>query len=245
MKKLTLLVSVYDSAEWLRTKFDNVRQCNILPYLEVMVLNAASPNPLDDEIISQNQDIISHYEKCPDRIGVYDAWNRMIDKSTAPFITNANTDDIVAPDCYSRQISSLEVLGRDYGFSYVSWYVTKRPSQVWPPKEADPSGKPGMFMGDINKAGVGHFPLWRRSLHSKFGKFDVHFKALGDVDFWTRCYHGGVKFKWITEPLACYMYRAEDPIVARRNLWHQSDNVDEWKRYWSKVERYSAGQLSE
>lgn len=200
--------------------------------LEVMVLNAASPDPRDYQIIQDNLDVISKFIDYPERIGVYDAWNVMIKASKAPFIANANTDDIVAPDCYHKLIARLERYGPAYGFAYPNWYVMRKACQ-WPP-EGEASGQPGMFTGDITKAGVGHFPLWRRTLHKKHGYFDTSFKALGDVDWWTRCYYGGTNFLWVKEFLAGYYWRDGE------NLWSKEVNQNEWDLYWAKVEQYKA-----
>ncbi len=229
MTKLTVMVSIYESGEWLQNRLENLMECRS-DNIDVWCVNANSPDPRDDSIPKQ---FPFKYIKLDNRITVYETWNYIIKNSDGQYITNANTDDIVAPNCYSKMMDILDH-NRDYGFAYCSWNTTSTPNQKWSHlTNIDPNGHPGNYAGDIIRAGVGHFPLWRRSLHNKLGMFDTKFKALADADWWARCYHmGKTKFWWIRENLGTYLWRDG------QNLWNRAITGEEWQLYHTKVNEY-------
>lgn len=230
MNKLTVLVSCYNSGEWLENRIQNLLQSTHAQHTEVVCINANSPDPLDDEIPRRHP---VTYFKLEERVSVYEAWNYAIQRTQSDFIANANTDDLVAPDCYERLINALNDTRADY--CYPSWYVTNVPNLRWGEHHphVDPSGSPGHYNGDLNTSGVGHFPMWRRSLHDRIGYFNPSFNALGDAEFWARAYYcANAQFYWYNERLAIYLWRDG------QNLWNSSINEVEWRLYHQLVDEY-------
>lgn len=233
MPKLVAMVSIYDSGEWIYNRLLNLSKCD-LGDMEVWCVNADSPDPRDHEIPQQ---FPFKYVKLPQRLTVYETWNYIIQNSDSQYITNANTDDIVSPDCYTKLIQALDQYKGD--LSYCSWHTTALANQQWEELKEYCSDRPGQYAGEISLAGVGHFPLWRRSLHDSLGLFDAQFKALGDVDWWSRCYHVGFsKFIWIQEYLGLYLWRNG------QNLWHTQISQSEWDLFHQKLAKYKSGLLS-
>jgi hypothetical protein len=226
------MVSLYNSGEWIENRLENLVGSYSKADMEIWCVNANSPDPRDEEI-PQKFDV--RYVRLSERISVYAAWNHIIGNSSSLYITNANSDDIVAPNCYNKLMHVLDT--HDCGFAYCSWFCTEVPNQRWGRlKEFDRAGQPGHFKGDIAKGGVGHFPVWKRALHHNYGFFDTKFNALADVDWWTRCYYiGKTKFIWHEEFLALYLWRKGE------NLWHKAVNEDEWARYHRKFAEYQNG----
>ncbi len=237
MKKLVVMVSVYNAGEFIENRLDNLRKSTMAEDTEVWVVNADSPDPRDHVIPSKLQSDNLKYIKLSERVGVYAAWNYIIRHSKSAYLTNANADDLIAPNGYEKMIRTLELVPNS-AFAYPSWYTTSTPNLTWEEVKkgkavADKQGKPGTYKGDLEAGGVGHFPLWKRELHSKLGYFDEEFKALGDADWWARCWWvGKADFRWHKEHLACYLWRNGD------NLWHREVNEAEWHRYHQKVESY-------
>lgn len=227
MPKLAVMVSIYNSGDWIENRLNNLLEHEDQQDLEIWCVNANSPDPRDHEI---PQRYPCRYIKLEERLTVYETWNYIIQNSDSKYITNANTDDIVAPNCYTKLMGELDK-DEQYGFAYCSWYTTAKPNQSWASlSEHDPSGCPGHYCGNISTAGVGHFPLWRRSLHDKLGLFDPQYKALADADWWARCYYiGGTKFYWVREYLGLYLWRHG------QNLWQRSITSEEWQCYHTKV----------
>ncbi len=232
--KITVLLSIYEAGEWIKNRLDNLMSLTNLNDCEIWCVNANSPDPRDHEIPLTYKDI--KYVKLNKRLSLYSTWNYIIKNSSSDYIVNANADDIIAPDCYAILASVLDN-NSDVGFAYPSWYTTDLPNQSWSSlTSVDPSGHPGHFCGDLDKSGVGHFPMWRRSLHTELGYFDEEFKAAADADWWNRCYHvGKVKFYWVQRLLACYLFRHG------QNLWHKYITSEEWNRLHTKNADYRNG----
>ena len=236
-RKVAAMVSIYNSGEWIENRINNLLDSTIIDDMEIICVNANSPDIRDDKIPKQFGSKIK-YIKLDKTIGVYAAWNLMIKEANSVYLTNANTDDIVAPNCYEKMSSILDGCQKDRGsvqFVYPSWLTTATANQVWPPIQgADRDGGcPGNYRGDIGIAGVGHFPMWSAHLHNKLGLFDEDFNAMGDADWWARCYHvGDVRFHWTNEFLCCYLWRDGD------NLWHRAINDNEWGLYFKKFAEY-------
>jgi len=233
MKKLIVMVSAYRSGDWIENRLDNLCHSTLGNDQEVWVVNANSPDPRDD-IVPQKFPV--HYIKLDHDLGVYATWNHIIKESNGVYITNANTDDLIAPVGYERLIGFLDNRP-SLGFVYPNWIVTDRPNLTWAQAQLEPdrSGKPGIYRGNLDKGGVGHFPLWRKRLHHKHGLFDERFRALGDADWWARCYYSGVHFQWCKDYLACYLWRGN---TDNPNLWHRAVNEQEWELYHQKIASY-------
>lgn len=239
MAKIAVLVSIYNSGEWLENRIINLLCSKAINDCDIYCLNADSPDPRDDAIMQKYLNLPNiKYVKLSNRNSVYEAWNTMIQDSSSDFITNANTDDIVSPDCYSKLANILSSDDK-YGFAYPSWLVTAKPNLQWTENMLSSSdisrdGDPGQYCGDVAKAGVGHFPMWRRSLHDIVGYFDPRYKALGDADFWARSYHiAKAHFVWVREYLGCYLWRNGN------NLWHTEISAEEWQLYHDNVAKYT------
>lgn len=235
MAKLVAMVSIYNSGDWLENRIQNLLDSNLRD-MEIWCVNANSPDPRDHEI---PQKYPVKYVRLEERITVYETWNYIIQNSDSKYLVNANTDDIVSPDCYTI-LSKILDANRKVGFAYPSWYVTSVPSQSWNNKHSFSSdGKPGNYAGDVERAGVGHFPMWRRSLHDELqktpfgGYFDPQFKALGDADWWARCWWvAKTKFFWVNQCLGMYLWRDGE------NLWNKSITPQEWEVYHQRVREY-------
>lgn len=232
MKTVTALVSVYNSGDWLENRINNLLQSTV--DLTIWCVNADSPDSRDETIALSFKDKIK-YEKLSNNISVYAVWNHIIKQCGSKYVTNANTDDIVSPMCYEKLVNAS--IDNKTSFAYCSWYTTHVANQQWPPESCN-QDNPGQYDGELDHGGVGHFPLWERRLHEQYGYFDERFKALGDADWWARCYFNGERFTWVREPLGCYLWRSDDPDPSKRNLWHREINGEEWSMYSTNVHGY-------
>ena len=204
---ITALVSTYNSERFMANRLDNLLDSTI-DGLNIYVLDAASPQN-EAAIVRQFQNdprtsktpII--YERTPERITLYAAWNHMIKKITDKYVTTANTDDIIHPDYYRQAIAMLET---GYDMVYCPWYVTPILNQKWPA-----GGFDGVVDPPLHTT-CGHFPVWRRELHNKYGLFDERFRVIGDAEWWRRLHHHNTRLGKFTTPMGCYATRGNDNL---------------------------------
>jgi hypothetical protein len=133
----------------------------------------------------------------PNRIGIYEAWNKAVALSSAPFITNMNVDDFRRSDSLEKQAQTLlefpwvDVTYQDVVLtldSQLSWSSLERINSVI----SLPSTSLNTFFSYMNPPH--NAPMWRRTLHSEIGYFDERLLSAGDFDFWFRCARAGKVF---------------------------------------------------
>lgn len=225
--KLTAIISLYNSSYWLINRLDNLYRTTLYRSgeLAIVLVCANSPDANDRviaEAATQNKNVrLLDTPTCT----VYQAWNEAIKVTDTPFITNANADDIVAPDCYEKLIDACDQTGAD--FAYPNWYHMIAPNQKWPPFGAIKT------IGQYNPKrrrtrSCGHFPVWRRTVHGRIGLFDPTLEALGDADLWYRAFRTGSTFYHHQSPLGGYLWRHGN------NLWHRV-SAEKKHAEWQKV----------
>lgn len=231
--KITAIISLYNSGRWLHNRINNLMETDTYKRGELFIyaVNAQSPDPRDDQIANQYAGRDKFHYEIINPCTVYGAWNHAIKKTSTPFITNANADDINSPDCYDKLIAACEA--HDALVAYSDWYVLTQENQPWRPGKMDAGPDHcGQYNPDKNQLSCGHFPVWRRDLHDKVGYFDPSLKALGDADLWLRAWRMGYRnFFYFGEHLGGYLWRNGD------NLWHRVDDAtraSEWEKVFSR-----------
>lgn len=207
MKKITLITSLYKGGKFIDSFLRNVIQQTIWSHCQLYIVDANSPDN-EWEIIRgymANHDNI-WYERLDKDPGIYGTWNYAIEKSDTEYLTNANVDDILMPDCLEKHVNLLEInpeidlaycvnLETDsYGMPPVDEMATAR---------VFPTGVFSLYNMLLCNLPHNH-PVWRKSLHKRFGYFDETMHSASDWDFWLRCASLGAKFELIPEALGSY-----------------------------------------
>lgn len=159
---------------------------------------------------------------------IYKAWNLGIEASTGEYITNANCDDRHNPISMGLMAKILYA-NPHIDLVYHDQYITWDPNTTWQefidrPHDTpqtqliygrDLPGRDGLFHWGsysherlITGCFVGPQPMWRRSLHQRYGMFDPEFESAGDYEFWLRV-AGKDNFFYISEPLGLYLARED------------------------------------
>src|SRR5256885_12384058 len=103
------IVSTYKSERFMRGCLEDLVNQTLFPQTEVIVIDSASPEN-EGAIVREFQERHRNirYVRTDERETLYAAWNRAIGSSTAPYLTNANTDDRHAPDAFARLAAILD-----------------------------------------------------------------------------------------------------------------------------------------
>jgi hypothetical protein len=147
------------------------------------------------------------YKKLDRDPGLYAVWNLAILLARAPYLTNANVDDRLRPDCYEKHARALDE-HPDIGLVYSDFYVTYYPNETFEKFHCHhvrtlPEFTPQEI---LNQPLPNNHPMWRRALHEKFGLFDESFRYSGDWEMWMRLVAGGGKFMRVLGILGLYYY---------------------------------------
>jgi GT2 family glycosyltransferase len=232
MKKIAVLVSLYNSGEWLEDRLNNILSLDMSDDLEIMCINSCSPDQRDHDI---PQKFNVRYIHLDHRVTVYEAWNIGIKESNSKYITNMNTDDLNHPLYCTKMLELVEDV--NIGVAYCSWHVIGMDTKHWNDVDINKSveGQPGNFRGNISQANIGHFPLWRRDIHDKVGYFRTDMPALGDADMWMRVWQEtNYEFMWTRRPFGAYRWRNGE------NAWNKYITPEEWDKFYKLVAERSS-----
>ena len=198
--------SLYKGEKFVQGYLEDMLKQSIFDDIEFIFLDCASPENEKDFILPLTEEYSNiKYHKLDSDPGLYAAWNIAIKMCSSNLIGNWNIDD-------RKNINSFEILvkcfDRDadldvaYGLTYVSTianekYENNDYSQIYP-------YLPHSFENLLRNNSPHCMPIWKKSLHDRFGYFDENYKTASDGDFWLRCAVGGARIKMVNHPVGLY-----------------------------------------
>ena len=244
MYKVTIITSVYKSSQHLYGFLENITQQSMFDKCELFLMNANSPDSeIEDRIISNYSSKYKNirYEKLEQDPGIYACWNLMIKDSNSEYITNANVDDRLVNESISKHVGVLDN-DSDIDVAYCYNIRTHMPNtQPWMVTGNEDIFPTAPFSKDLMlQANLPHnHPVWRRSLHDKFGYFEEKkYKSGSDWDFWLRCTVGGSKMELIPQKLGIYYQNPEGMSTKQENMDRNLKEVRDIRNYYlSKMEK--------
>jgi glycosyltransferase involved in cell wall biosynthesis len=208
--KVSAIVSTYNSEEFIRGCLHDLIEQSLYQKgeLEIVIIDSNSRQN-EREVVEEFQSNYSSiiYERTIETEPLYTAWNRAISKSRGLYITNANTDD-------RHRFDTLEVMA-DYldnhvniGLVYADQLISTVANDTFATTRANRKWNWPAYAYDRLKQGccIGSQPMWRKSLHDRFGYFREEFKCCGDYEFWLRIGSQGTQMAMIPEILGLYYF---------------------------------------
>lgn len=223
MVKLSCLLSTYHDLPLLEGRLDNLLTQEGVD-MELIFIAQRHSEELNvlDEWKKNNETWFKTRVMVTDGIPtLYHAWNLGIAMAEGEYLTNTNTDDRLYDGALQKMI---DVLDNDPEVGVV-YPDVHRVATI----DGEVFGTFTWAEGDIDVLLQGCFlgpmPMWRKSLHDRYGMFDDGMHSSGDYDFWLRLAKNGVKMKRIDEPLGRYFDRKEsiehrEPV---RTVWETAN----------------------
>lgn len=197
--KISIITSIYNGERFIEQFLEDITRQTIFNKCELIVINANSQQNEEKFIntyLQKYKNII--YIKLDKKITLYAAWNKAISLAKGMYLTNANVDDRLLPICYEVHSKELDN-NQNIALVYSDAYETKIPNQLF--ENSNPSNiifKPAFSKINLKKNCLPSFnPMWRKSLHQKYGVFDEKFIIAGDWEFWLRIASRGETLKKI------------------------------------------------
>ena len=194
--RVSIITSVYNADIYIEGFLKNITQQTLFPNCELLLINADSPG--------NEYEIIKKYLKKYKNItyialgkdpGIYGVWNYAIHCAASDYITNANVDDRRNSDSLEEQLAYLE-LHPEIDLVYSDYLTTLVINQVYPgDSNTLRAVMPEFSTSLLYQSFPGPHPLWRKSMHKKYGLFDASFSSLGDIEMWNRAAFNGAIFK--------------------------------------------------
>ncbi len=203
---VTAIVSTYNSAKFIRGCLQDLIEQTLYRQgmLEIVVINSGSEQN-EEQIVHEFMRGYPHiFYIRTERETIYAAWNRGIEVARGKYVTNCNTDDRHRHDALELMSSYLESYP-EVDLVYAKQHITDQMnsslehariigSHDWPPYSRKLL---------LEYCCIGPQPLWRKSLHSRFGMFKADLEIAGDYEFWLRI-SNHCRFALLNEYLGLY-----------------------------------------
>jgi len=204
--KVSIITSVYNGDEFIQGFMEDITRQTIFADCQLIMINANSPGK-EEAVIKK---YMKHY---PNIVyirlnadpGLYGVWNMAIKMAQGKLLTNANLDDRLAPNCYEIHYNALRTHS-EIDLVYSPCFITYIPNQVFDVHCGLPTLPcPAFSKAELQKGCiVNNHPMWRKSMHAKYGLFDEKYKIGGDWEMWLRAVSQGAQFMRIDQPLGLY-----------------------------------------
>ena len=207
--KLTVISSIYRPEHLFDLFLGNLIEQSIFDHTEI-VLILVDPNDLEillaRNFAKEYQNVILEIIKS--RITIYEAWNLAIKKSSAPFITNMNIDDLRSPDSLETQVVFMkEHPWVDIGYQDFYYLLDRDLDWTSVVNVGAKSMSNTVSLTELIHFGLNpphNAPIWKRDVHTKIGYFDETLRSAGDYDFWIRAAIGELVFAKIPKSTVGY-----------------------------------------
>jgi glycosyltransferase involved in cell wall biosynthesis len=188
--KVSAIVSTYNSERFIRGCLEDLVNQTLYEKgeLEIIVIDSESEQN-EKTIVEEFQRTCKNivYIRTEKREGIYAAWNLGIKAASGLYITNANTDDRHRKNAFEVMVRALEQ-NPDIGLVYADVILTKTENETFE------RHTPGKIFRQLDYSRellaflcfIGPQPMWRKTLHNRYGYFDESFTSSGDWEFWLR-----------------------------------------------------------
>lgn len=237
MYKTTILTSLYKGSQYLESFLDNILAQTVFDQCQLYIINGNSPEYKEEELIIEAYKQYNNikYVRLQEDTGIYKCWNMAIKDSQSQYITNANVDDKIFPTCIEEHTKLLdEEPNVDVAYCVnieVDSFDLENPhikQHVYP--TADFS-RELMLQGNLPH----NHPVWRRSLHDKFGYFEENKYVSGsDWDFWLRCAFGGSEMKLINKALGIYYRNPTGVSSDKKNMERNLSEIMQIHKHYAE-----------
>jgi glycosyltransferase involved in cell wall biosynthesis len=208
--RVSIITSVFKGDVYIADFMREIVKQTMFDQCELLLINANSPGneePVILPYLNQYPNII--YTKLEKDPGLYAVWNKGIQSARGEYIINANLDDGLAYDALEKYV---KVLDENPGIDlvYPDLYLTYKPMKSF--YDANTWNARIVCMPEFSPEALAKrclpncHPMWRKSMHEKYGYFDESYKSAGDYEMWIRAVQNGAQFKRVPKILGFYYF---------------------------------------
>lgn len=188
--KVSAIVSTYNSEMFINGCLQDLVEQTLYRKgeLEIIVIDCNSEQN-EADIVQEYQAKYPNivYQRISERLTLYAAWNLGIQAARGQYITSANSDDRHHPEALEVMAHYLDEHPK-IALVYADQLITRVANDTWATTEAAERWNwPPFSYSELERRCVtGSQPMWRKSLHQKYGYFRSEFVCAGDYEFWLR-----------------------------------------------------------
>ena len=193
--RVSLITSLYKGDDFVHDFMQNMIEQTFFSWTELIIINAHSPENEEQIILPYLKQYSNiRYIRLSSDPGLYAVWNKGIRYAQAPLIGNANLDDRRELQSLEKQVKMLQE-HQEYDLAYFSYCITIQPNDQW----YNLTDYPHTHTPEFSRIAMqyclpGPQPVWRKSMHDKYGYFREDFFSAADQEMWCRAVHYGSQF---------------------------------------------------
>lgn len=231
---VSIFCSIYKGEEYIQHYLHDICRQTIFSECELILIDGASPEKEVNYIrkFQQKHDNIKYIrlEKDP---GMYACWNIGVAQASGKYLNNANVDDGKHPTALQKQVEFLEN-NPTIDLVYTDSFITEAPNQLF--ETCFPTQRynfPDFSVEDLIIYNMPHqSPVYKKSLHEKFGLFEEGYRSAADGEFWLRCATKGAKMAKLDSILGLYYFNPNGVSTSSANQeWRQREESEIKKKY--------------
>lgn len=206
--RVTIITSVWNGDEYIEGFLADITRQTIFADSELILINANSPGNEEAVIkpyLERFPNIV--YVKLEKDPGIYSVWNQAIKMAKSDLISNANLDDRSHPEALELHVKMLES-DPSIDLVYGDTNITTIPNSKFEtcPKFDKKFVREFSHKDMLYDCLPGPRPVWRKSMHERYGYFDPFFESSGDYEMWLRAVSQGSQFKKIDGAYVLYYW---------------------------------------
>ena len=194
---VTIITATFNAAAHLPKTIQSIRG---LTYknIEWIIIDGGSTDQTV-ELIIKNEDVVDYWVSEPD-FGIYDAWNKGLEKANGEWIAFLGAGDLYMPEALNKYVEAIQMSLTETNFTSSRVWLVNNVGLVL--RELGSRFDWPKFKKYMNIAHVGS--LHHKELFNKFGQFDIGYKSSADYDFLMRC-GADIKALYLNEVTACML----------------------------------------
>jgi glycosyltransferase involved in cell wall biosynthesis len=186
---VTAIVSTYNAERFIRGCLEDLISQTIFKEIEVLVIDSGSEQSESDicaEFAGRHSQIMVIRTT---REPLYAAWNRAIPLARGKYLTNANTDDRHRNNFMELMVAALDS-NPTVALVYAEQLISEIENETFiqcTQRSARLRRLPEYAPAELMlRCMTGGQPMWRKSLHSELGAFDLKYRIAADYEMWLR-----------------------------------------------------------
>jgi len=203
---LTVFCPLFKGAIFIEGYLEDMVSQTIFSEVDFHILDCGSPQN-ESSVIEKFLGYTNiHYERLDEDPGLYEAWNICCKNASTELVGNWNVDDRKSPWSLEA-LRQPFVLDMDLDISYGPTLISKTANENWGKiKQASlfPCNDTGKWEDLIINNNPHCMPVWKKTIHDRFGYFNTQYKTAADSDMLIRAVKGGAKIKKVTDIVGIY-----------------------------------------
>lgn len=231
--RASIITSIFKGGKFIDSFLTDITRQSIFHECEFLLLDADSPDNEASVIkpyLSFTNIKYINVGKC----SVYEAWNKGIELSSSDLLSNWNLDDRRSYNSLQKQVEFLES-NLDSDVCYGQTIVSYKENEIFEYCESKQTYEAldGTIENQLTHNSPHCLPVWRKSIHERFGVFDVNYFSAADYDMWFRVLKGNGKLSKINFTSGLY-YRNPSGVSSNQNTLQKAiDEVIEIRKKYS------------